>query len=542
MSAEDARWMGGLETEYALSALGAGGLRLGGAGERLFDVAHRVLPSIPDGASTGMFLTNGGRFYLDAGGHPEMSTPETTNPWETVRYAMAGDVIVAGLAEEVVRADPTVHEMIVTRCNVDYSGTGSTWGSHESHLYRCSPSLVPRHLIPHFVSRIVFTGAGGFDNRAVGPEFVLSPRVPHLRHVESGESTNSRGIFHTKNEPLVQNRTYNRLHNLCGESLCSETASFLRIGTTALIVALVDAGKRPGLEVQLEDPVRAMDRFARDPSCTVTARSVRGKDLRAVDIQRHYLASVERHLGASFLPAWADEVCSEWRRVLDLLEEGPEAVSTLLDWSIKLSVFQAHSTRVGIEWESLPSRTEEARLGGALPDPSFVTRQQRQAEELQLLERLQGIERPLRAEYRACLERLQGARELPEPDPRFADFLRMIRQLYEIDTRFSQLGPKGVFTGLDGAGLLTHRVPGVGDPMSALTTPPERGRAKVRGIVVQELQKTRDMSTCGWTMVHDGAAGRSLDLSDPFTETAAWEAKPGMSGRLRERFLRRRVR
>src|SRR5438105_1625393 len=91
----------------------------------------------------------------------------------------------------------------LSKQNVDYSGTGATWGAHESYGCRPLPPGCARQLVPHLVSRLIYTGAGGFANRSPGMEFSLSPRALHMERAVSSESTCQRGIFHTRHEPLT---------------------------------------------------------------------------------------------------------------------------------------------------------------------------------------------------------------------------------------------------------------------------------------------------------------------------------------------------
>ena len=160
----------GLETEYAFNALNSRGARvdreeiLG----RLMDLAKGNLPHLPDAGSNGMFLANGGRFYLDHGYHPEMSTPECTTPWELVRYLLAGEKILAALGTKLESSDKSVAQALFFKCNVDYANPRSTWGCHESYLHRVDPADLPRQILPHLVSRLIFTGAGGFTSASQG--------------------------------------------------------------------------------------------------------------------------------------------------------------------------------------------------------------------------------------------------------------------------------------------------------------------------------------------------------------------------------------
>ena len=148
------------------------------------------------------------------------------------------------------------------------------------------PAALPDDLIPHLVSRVIYTGAGGFDNRSPGIEFMISPRVAHLAQVISGSSTSARGIFHTKDESLSSNG-YHRLHVLCGESVCSQTALWLKTAITTLVVALAEAGLRPCRAIALAGPVGGHAAVCRRSTCTARVLSADRPD---VDRDRHAAA------------------------------------------------------------------------------------------------------------------------------------------------------------------------------------------------------------------------------------------------------------
>jgi proteasome accessory factor A len=154
--------------------------------------------------------------------------------------------------------------------------------------------------------------------------------MTHFRRLVTESSTTGRGIWHEKSESLCAG--FERLHVLCGESLCSETATFLKVGVTALIVAMADAGLAPGSAVQLADPLRALHSVAGDVTCRKPLKMADGSSKTAIEIQRHYLEQAEAHAGTGAMPAWAADVCRRWRAVLDQLEEGPVAVKKTLDW------------------------------------------------------------------------------------------------------------------------------------------------------------------------------------------------------------------
>jgi proteasome accessory factor A len=136
-------------------------------------------PHMP-GVESGMFLPNGGRFYVDLS-HPEWASPECTNPWDAVRHGLAGDLFLSRLAADLVRKNTLVADLAVRKGNIDYLSK-VTWGNHENYLLRRNPRAVRPGLVSHLVTRIVMTGAGGFDPFDTRcPSFVLSPRALFLR-------------------------------------------------------------------------------------------------------------------------------------------------------------------------------------------------------------------------------------------------------------------------------------------------------------------------------------------------------------------------
>lgn len=503
----------GLETEYAIGSVDAHGAPIdrGQLVAALIGHAQETFPYLPDETLRGMFLPNGARFYLDAGNHPEMSTPECDNPWDVVRHTLAGHRTVASLAQEI-DARRRGARTTVYRINVDYC-SGSTFGTHESYGHQVLPAEMAPQMMPHLVSRIVYSGGGGFNARSPGIEFMLSPRVAHLVHEQSPESTHDRGIIHTKDEPL-RGGNYHRLHLICGESTCSELSGWLKVGTTALVVALVNAGQRPGADVQLRNPLGAMHTFARDPSCTATAATVRSGALSAIAMQRHYLTAVETHLDDGTLPSWARDVCVRWRAVLDDLEGGPERVATTLDWAIKLSLYKDRARARGLDWTSLPAWTDIIKNLRAA-----WGRSTRGAEPFQT-ELVLASDSPVADEVARLTPAVQSAR-LSWPD--LATVLALRDELLEIDLRFGQLNDAGIFNRLDAAGVLTHHVDGVDRIDDAIATPPAVPRARRRGELVRELSSRIPRYSCDWLSIKDHQEHRFIDLTDPFAD-ATWTA------------------
>jgi proteasome accessory factor A len=516
----------GVETEYAFTHFDMNGRAMPRESglERLLQLARTRLESLPDCRAPGVFLAQGSRLYID-GTHPEMSTPECSEPRELVRYIRAGEQILANLARELEKEIPE-SSVSIFRCNVDYS-TGQTWGCHESYLHRANFEPLARELAPHLVSRLIFTGAGGFDNCSGGLDFTLSPRVPHLELTLGGESLGQRAIVHAKDEPLC-NGGYHRLHLICGESLCSELGSFLKIGTTALVVRLIEAGASRGGEMALHSSLRAIRGFASDPTCTRRTSLKNGKKLTAIQIQRYYLRAVESHLTNGFLPPWAGEVCAEWRRMLDRLEKDPETASAALDWGIKYSLFREYARRRGFDWQRVAKWSRLIKSAERAHD------------------RRERGDRVLEAEERSAdgdPVGAQVARLVRHPELQGADrdelhaCLQLRAQLFELDTRFGELGSNGIFNAIESSGAVDHQLV---DPQSiawAVDHPPSRGRAHQRGEAIRRLCGEPHRYCADWQVILDREGHKTFDLSNPFGNNPSWASERRLSREPhRERF------
>jgi proteasome accessory factor A len=504
----------GVETEYGVTALGRnrGLFDRQVLVDRFARAARDLYPHISD-FGNGVFLQNGARFYIDSGMHPEWCTPECTDPLDAVAHVLAGEQTLATMSERLENQPGDIADLQIFRTNVDYGGTESSWGCHESYLHGMDPCAISNGIIPHLVSRIIFTGAGGFDPLAKGLEFSLSPRVAHLKQVISNQSTHDRGIFHTKNETLAKDG-YNRLHIISGESLCSHLASYLKLGTTALVVAMIEARICQSAAVQLMDPLAAMQSFARDPRCKTTAALTGGQRKTAIEIQRHYLTHAEAHLNSKFMPEWAEAVCRSWRGVLDALEGAPESVETRLDWAMKHALYLSRTKRWGIAQEAIPKWSYIiTRLRKALAATEY-------GDKPVAVDLVLSSSSPVRNEVSALTPYV---RENGLDWDHLSRFTDMKRELFEIDMRFGQIGEKGIFDRLDSNGLVDHRVEGMRAAASAMTDPPSVGRARLRGDFVRRHSADQGHSFYGyWYGIWDYNARKVLDLSDPFETEERW--------------------
>ncbi|HEU0042813.1 MAG TPA: depupylase/deamidase Dop [Jiangellaceae bacterium] len=299
-----------------------------------------------------VILTNGARLYVDHA-HPEYSSPEVTSPLDAVIWDKAGERVMAEAARLASRL-PNSAPIQLYKNNVD--NKGASYGCHENYLMsRATPFPdIVRHLIPFFVSRQVVCGAGrvglGQDGSRHG--FQISQRADYFE-VEVGlETTLKRPIINTRDEPHADPERYRRLHVIIGDANLSEVSTYLKLGTTALVLAMIEDGFL-GVDLSLVRPVSAVHEVSHDPSLRHQVELADGRRLSAVQLQIEYAEQarkfVEDRYGSDVDPITAD-VLERWESTLALLGSDPMALADRLDWVAKLVLLESYRSRDGLEW------------------------------------------------------------------------------------------------------------------------------------------------------------------------------------------------
>ena len=192
--------------------------------------------------------------------------------------------------------------------------------------------------MPFFITRQIFAGAGkiGIETEAglaTPGHYQLSQRADFF-HVEASVDTmHNRPIVNTRDEPHADPAKYRRLHGIAGDANMSEYATALKMGTTALVIALIEQGKIPE-SLTLANPIDTIKTVSHDQTYRWIVITADGKTMSAIDHQREYLALAQRYLGESVLSE-IDWVLAEWENTLNGLEKDPMALIDRLDWVAK---------------------------------------------------------------------------------------------------------------------------------------------------------------------------------------------------------------
>ncbi|MDT0203562.1 depupylase/deamidase Dop [Nocardioides sp. AE5] len=324
---------------------------------RGFDMARQIADPTQltdeDLGLANIILTNGARLYVDHA-HPEYSTPEVTTPLDVVTWDKAGEQVMLDAALRAANL-PGGAPIVLYKNNTDNKGV--SYGAHENYLMRRSTpfSEIVRHLIPFFVSRQVVTGAGrvgiGQDGRDHG--FQISQRADFFE-VEVGlETTLKRPIINTRDEPHANPELYRRLHVIIGDANLSEISTYLKIGTTALVLSMIEADWIPE-PLTVAQPVKELRAVSHDPTCRHLVTLADGRTLTGVQLQMEYLDLARKYVDAT-LGADADpqtlDVLARWESVLTRLEQDPMECARELDWVAKLKLLQQYRDRDGLDWD-----------------------------------------------------------------------------------------------------------------------------------------------------------------------------------------------
>jgi len=320
---------------------------------RGFEPVQEREPSEEDLGLANVILPNGARYYVDHA-HPEYSTPECATPRDLVVHDKAGERILERSLELARELLPPGERLAVYKNNTD--GKGNSYGCHENYLVdRNAPfSRIVRDLTPFFVTRQIFTGAGKVgveSSRSEGADvpYQLSQRTDFFEAEVGLETTLKRPIINTRDEPHADPEKYRRLHVIIGDANMCEVATFLKLGTTALILKMIEDEFLPDLS--LDGPVQALHEVSWDPTVRAAVRLADGRTATAVELQWEYLDHAKRWAKEHEDSPGNAEILERWERVLEGLEEDPLSLHRELDWVAKHRLVSAYRERDGLAWD-----------------------------------------------------------------------------------------------------------------------------------------------------------------------------------------------
>jgi proteasome accessory factor A len=300
------------------------------------------------GRSSNVFLKNGARLYLDVGSHPEYATPECDDLVDLVTHDKAGERTLEGLlmdAERRLREEGIAGDIYLFKNNTD--SAGNSYGCHENYL-------VGRHgefsrladvLIPFLVTRQIVCGAGKVLQTPRGAVYCVSQRAEHIWEGVSSATTRSRPIINTRDEPHADAERFRRLHVIVGDSNMSETTTLLKVGTTDLVLRMIEAGVVMR-DLTLENSIRAIREVSHDMTGRRRVKLANGREASALEIQLEYFAKARDFVQRRGADAVAERVLDLWERTLQAVDTGDlDKVEREIDWVTKYKLIERYRAK-----------------------------------------------------------------------------------------------------------------------------------------------------------------------------------------------------
>ena len=338
----------GIENEYGVTCTQKGQRRLSPD-----EVARYLFRRVVSwGRSSNVFLANGARLYLDVGSHPEYATPECDKILDVVTHDRAGERILEQLivnAEERLNEEGIKGTIHLFKNNTD--SAGNSYGCHENYMTSRTDdfSHYAEVLIPFFVSRQIYAGAGKVMVGARGATYSIAQRAEHIWEGVSSATTRSRPIINTRDEPHADAERHRRLHVIVGDSNMSEYTSFLKVGTTSVLLRMLEDPSVMLRDLTLENPIRAIREISHDITCRRKVRLANGREASAFDIQSEYLNRALRYADNHDLQPQEVQALQMWEHCMTRIEDDPLTLSREVDWVIKYHLIERYRAKHGLE-------------------------------------------------------------------------------------------------------------------------------------------------------------------------------------------------
>ncbi|MBA3551255.1 MAG: Pup--protein ligase [Actinobacteria bacterium] len=337
----------GLENEYGVTCTFRGQRRLSPD-----EVARYLFRRVVHwGRSSNVFLENGARLYLDVGSHPEYATPECDTVLDLIAHDKAGERILEALlaaAEVRLHEEGISGDVFLFKNNTD--SAGNSYGCHENYLVARQGEFarIADVLIPFFVTRQIYCGAGKVLLGPRGAQFCISQRAEHIWEGVSSATTRSRPIINTRDEPHADAERFRRLHVIVGDSNMSEFTTFLKIGVTDLVVRMVEENTVMR-DLTLENPIRAIREVSHDVACKKKVRLATGRELSAIEIQMEYYDRAVRFIERRGADQTSSRVLAEWGSALEALAAGEShRLARKVDWVAKRTLIDRYRSMHGL--------------------------------------------------------------------------------------------------------------------------------------------------------------------------------------------------
>ncbi len=331
------------------------------------------------GGSSDRFLPSGERLYVDHA-HPEMSFPEVRSARDAVRYQKAAQLrmnVARRNAESMLREacpDTIPADQLSLRVyghNQDFAG--HTFGAHENYLIGrdVDPEHLIRCLLPYFVTRTAFTGLGTLGRTLGRNRFQVSQRAMFMETLVGVQTTYSRPIVNTRDEPHADPGKYMRHHVISSDINHNEWAIYLKYGITSLLLKMIEDDAIMPQKYDLRSPVWAMRSLSQDWEMKQSLELENGKRITAPDHLAMYLEDMLSYTASHGATDEEKDVLERFGFIIEGLKSDPLSLAPFLDWPMHFRLIDEYVTKKGMDPQDHRLRTVSLRYCSIEPDHSL---------------------------------------------------------------------------------------------------------------------------------------------------------------------------
>ena len=139
---------------------------------------------------------------------------------------------------------------------------------------------------------------------------------------------------------------------IAGDANMSEVATLLKLGTTSIVLAMIEDGAFPE-HLTIKDPVQAIRQVSHDTTLNARVLMTDGRMLSALDIQIEILEAARQYAADYGLESVdtqvGHDVLVRWAGVLNDLETDPLIVANIVDWVAKKRIVDGFAQRHGLQ-------------------------------------------------------------------------------------------------------------------------------------------------------------------------------------------------
>lgn len=307
------------------------------------------------------FLSNGGRLYHDIN-TLEYATPERSSAEGVAISEISGELLVAAVLGKL-KSLGHIGEFQLNKRSTDHAR--NSWGSHENisssvnNLY--SSKTRSNFLASHYLTRAIYTGAGGFVRNSRGNfRYVISPRLFSTREsVSTSRTGQAKPLLNTGYDSDFNGLRYQQAN---AEANNSPWSIKIRHASNSLVYTLAEHNLIPE-ELTISNPIAhtANMTMSLDMKIKVPLAESDGRIKLNPIAWQQALAEYAQNLASEFQfssdELWAIE---QILNVTDLLNRDRQAAASRVEW---LKRRQYIEDKLGVSVEAVPTNPQALTRG-----------------------------------------------------------------------------------------------------------------------------------------------------------------------------------